>query len=415
MNLNWLFSRQVRRARHLSRVVSAHLASQRDLLPPEGKTAVEDGITAVRTACEGKLDPDGVREKAAQLEAAAEHWLPTYPNRGLRENIEVLLVACVVAIAIKTFFIGFFKIPTGSMQPTLFGVTSNPDWSAYVPFIDELGPRPEFKIPDRMTRILNFCWSGISYAHVRARSAGSLQAYDESPTRFLVFNLKQSFQVGDELYTVWFPPDNLLRRAGLLNYHNRLNPKVFQPGDDIIKLQYISGDHLMIDRVSYNFRRPRRGDIIVFETRGIQALPPGEFYIKRLVASGPEQVQIGNDRHVIINRTNRLTSADAGFDKVSSFAEQQRPRDSVYSGHLNEAVARSYGFRKLAPLFPKESTVVTLTPDHYMVMGDNTVNSSDSRAWGEFSRENVIGRSLFVYWPFGAQNERASRFGLITR
>ena len=37
-------------------------------------------------------------------------------------------------------------------------------------------------------------------------------------------------------------------------------------------------------------------------------------------------------------------------------------------------------------------------------MGDNTVNSSDSRTWGDFSRENVIGKSFFVYWPIGSQD-----------
>jgi Signal peptidase, peptidase S26 len=34
-----------------------------------------------------------------------------------------------------------------------------------------------------------------------------------------------------------------------------------------------------------------------------------------------------------------------------------------------------------------------------MVMGDNTVNSLDSRAWGYFPSDYVIGRSFFVYWP----------------
>jgi signal peptidase I len=50
-----------------------------------------------------------------------------------------------------------------------------------------------------------------------------------------------------------------------------------------------------------------------------------------------------------------------------------------------------------------------------MVMGDNTINSSDSRTWGDFPRENVIGKSFFVFWPFGSQNGRDSRFGWGTR
>src|SRR5581483_421060 len=65
-----------------------------------------------------------------------------YPNAGYRENTEVILVAIVVAMAIRTFFLQPFKIPTGSMQPTLYGITSvnlkeNPDfhvltgWAAF--------------------------------------------------------------------------------------------------------------------------------------------------------------------------------------------------------------------------------------------------------------------------------------------
>jgi signal peptidase I len=40
-----------------------------------------------------------------------------------------------------------------------------------------------------------------------------------------------------------------------------------------------------------------------------------------------------------------------------------------------------------------------------MVMGDNTLNSLDSRVWGDFPETNVIGKYFFVYWPF------STRFG----
>jgi signal peptidase I len=53
----------------------------------------------------------------------------------------------------------------------------------------------------------------------------------------------------------------------------------------------------------------------------------------------------------------------------------------------------------LAPLFPDAQTVFTNGDDSYMVMGDNTCNSLDSRSWGSFATQNVIGKSFFVYWP----------------
>jgi len=92
-----------------------------------------------------------------------------------------------------------------------------------------------------------------------------------------------------------------------------------------------------------------------------------------------------------------------------AFDPKQPPRESHYSGHLNDTTAARYGRPGLAPLFPDEKTEVTIRPNHYMVMGDNTMNSSDSRTWGDFSRTNVIGKYFFVYWPF------SSRFGWAPR
>jgi signal peptidase I len=174
----------------------------------------------------------------------------------------------------------------------------------------------------------------------------------------------------------------------------------------------IAGDHLFVDRVTYNFRKPTRGEIIVFQTKGINTLPQDQFYIKRLVALGSEHVRIGDDRHLRINN-KRLDASTPHFENVYSF--KGPPRESAYSGHLNDEVARHTGISGLAPLFPDENAEFVVSPNHYMVMGDNTMNSSDSRVWGDFSEENVIGRSFFVYWPIGRQDERASRFGWGTR
>src|SRR5260370_19843105 len=74
---------------------------------------------------------EGQKWELGNLEKAANKWLKPYPNAAWRENVEVLLVALAVAMAIRTFFIQPFKIPTGSMQPTLFGVASEPDFSHY--------------------------------------------------------------------------------------------------------------------------------------------------------------------------------------------------------------------------------------------------------------------------------------------
>jgi len=400
MTIHWFLSRRVRAATHMYKHVQKILSAQRDLLSAEAIQHVEKAIADLRNTLRSNANRYVLDAKMTEFEAAANQWLKRYPNAGLRENVEVLLVAIAVVMGIRTFFLLNFKIPTGSMQPTLFGIT-------HENFID----RPEVQFPNAVQRFFTYWYRGLSHTHVVAQDTGQLRIIDEQPMRFLLFNVRQRFQIGNVVHTIWFPPDSVFRRAGLIGPDGGPISKVFARGEDVMKLKVISGDYLFVDRLSYNFRRPTRGEIIVFETKGINHPQiSGDFYIKRLVAMGGEQVRIGNDRHLVING-KRLDASTPHFEHVYSFDPRQMPDDSRYSGHLNDAV----GYVGLAPLFRDAGVTQTVRPNHYMVMGDNTVNSSDSRTWGDFPRESVIGKSFFVYWPIGSQDGRDSRFGWGTR
>lgn len=415
MNINWFLSSKVRHASHMHKHVWKLLCAQRDLLSAKAIEPIERALADLDKVCRGPLDKGALDKGMSNLEAVANQWLKPYPSPALRENIEVLLVAIAVAMGIRTFVAQPFKIPTGSMQPTLYGVTSNPDLLYSRASETDLKPDPDFEVPNRISRYFQYWFTGVSYDHVIAKADGSMQTTMDDPTRFLLFNLKQTFVVGGQPYTVWFPPDKFLQRAGLVDGFGQANAKSFKAGEDMVKMRSYSGDHLFVDRVTYNFRRPQRGEIVVFETKDIPRMSSdqlGQFYIKRLVALGGEKVQIGDDRHLIIN-DKRLDASTPHFGGVYSFDPATPPRDSHYSGHVNEITGRTKAGRgNLAPLFENATTVFEVPPDHYMVMGDNTVNSSDSRTWGSFPRENVIGRSLCVYWPFGKQDGRKNRFGL---
>ncbi|MDB6019967.1 MAG: Signal peptidase [Pedosphaera sp.] len=364
------------------------LNAQRDILSPQAVSSVEAALRDVSQARQGKADEETLKKQMANLETAANKWLKPYPHAGIRENVEVLLVALAVAMSIRTFFLQPFKIPTGSMQPTLFGVT--PERYS--------GNQYDLKIPGPVKRFLESWIQGNSYYNITAPEDGELQRVNR-PQRLLLFNLKQEYEFNNKWYTVWFPADELFDRAGYrVDYNGSvIDAPPLKAGEPLVKLKVVAGDHLFVDRMSYNFRHPKRGEIIVFETRGINGLPQDQFYIKRLVALGGERVQLGKDRHLVIDG-KRLDATTPHFEKVYSFDPATPPMESQFSGHVDGP--------RLAPLFTDSPDgVVQVRTNHYMVMGDNTMNSLDSRAWGDFPRENVIGKYLFVYWPF------SERFG----
>ena len=376
MIIRWFLFKTVRQATAMRKHVWRLLCAQRDLLSTQAIEALTATIGDLQKALTAKTGKDALRKQMENVEKAANKWLKPYPHPAWRENVEVLLVALAVAMGIRTFFLQPFKIPTGSMQPTLYGVTST-----------NLINQPDYKIPSGLARASEW-FQGASYVNVVAKNDGNLEMV-EPPVRLLIFNIRQRLLLGGRWHTIWFPPDygslTLEGRAGL-------HPgQSFRAGQDVVRLRVNCGDHLFVDRLSYNFRRPERGEIIVFETKGINHpnVPQDQFYIKRLVALGDEHVRIGHDQHLIING-NRLDASTPGFENVyagDDYFRRPAPGENEYFGHTQ------------VEKFSNESQEYVLRPNHLMVMGDNTRSSLDSRFFGDFSREYVIGKSWFVYWP----------------
>jgi signal peptidase I len=118
-----------------------------------------------------------------------------------------------------------------------------------------------------------------------------------------------------------------------------------------------AGNFVVVNKVSYKFGQPNRGDIIVFR---YPPDPKQDPYIKRVIGLPGESVQIKDDR-VYINGV-----------RISE------PYLSLQTHHGGEW---------------------TVPQDALFVMGDNRNNSSDSRSWGVVPIENVIGKAALVYWP----------------
>jgi signal peptidase I len=171
---------------------------------------------------------------------------------------------------------------------------------------------------------------------------------------------------------------------------------VFERGEIVLNVQLISGDHLFVDRFSYNFVRPKRGDIFVFETKGIPVNASGQFYIKRCVALPGETIQIKNDDRVYID--GEAVPAEGPFKKIYS-------KKDGYQGHLN--MRRFHQLAPDQPVSEDESHLrdaedsFRIPPKYYWAMGDNSTHSKDSRYFGPVPEKNLVGRAFFVYWPFG--------------
>src|ERR1700761_9384558 len=134
-NLRWFTSQTVRNACAVHKHYRRLLAAQTDILTDAARSAVQLKLAELQLAI-AEEHTGKMNLKAEELQFAADKNLKAYPNPGWRENVEVLLVALSVAMAIRTFFLQPFKIPTGSMQPTLFGVNSTPDYSKPMLFLD---------------------------------------------------------------------------------------------------------------------------------------------------------------------------------------------------------------------------------------------------------------------------------------
>lgn len=129
---------------------------------------------------------------------------------------------------------------------------------------------------------------------------------------------------------------------------------------------FSNGQYLIIDEISYRFSDPQRGEVVVFR----YPPNPSQYYIKRIVGLPGETVEIKDGRVVVYNK-NIL---EGRILDESSYL----PKDIITLGNIK----------------------IELKENEYFVLGDNRRASSDSRRWGELSKEYIIGQVWIRAWPF---------------
>lgn len=128
-----------------------------------------------------------------------------------------------------------------------------------------------------------------------------------------------------------------------------------------------TGERLIVNKIVYAIRKPDRGEVVVFHA------PAGIDYIKRVIALPGETVKIQNNK-VLVNGKE------------------------IDEGYIQEAIdQKAQNGEKYNRDFPE----TTVPEGSVFVMGDNRLNSSDSRMIGPVTYDKIVGRADVIFWPFG--------------
>lgn len=404
----WLSSGTCRSALDEYRRTRTQLARQRDLIPAAAADEIAARLQGLRRVLVAAGQPGEIRTARDELHAVAYAHLEDPRRNRLKDGTEIALTAMVAVMALRTFFAQPMEVPTSSMQPTLQGVT-----------VRNLLASPGEELPGARQRWVDRWVFGRSYYHIRVETPGRLRSAlpPEPVGRWLGWLpqlRRQRFQIGETWYTVTLPRLELPNSFGipdefLFLFHAGVDPtRDYQPGEDLVRLAITTGDHILIDRFTVNFRRPHRGEIIVFRAHEIPRLREDAVYLKRLIAVGGDTVQIGDDRHLRLNG-QRLDATTPYFDEIYGF--RGPPVDGEYSGHVHDGHAQALRMKRgfLSPRFPDGATIHRVAAGQMLVLGDNTVSSYDSRKFGDLPERATVGRLFGVYWPL------STRFGFTVR
>ena len=330
---------------------------------------------------------DKVAVKASEeaLDKLCGHHCPLGKHAGIAENVEVILVAIIVALGIRTYFLQPFTIPTSSMYPTLNGIT---------------GKATAEEPPNLLVRAFQTAAYGRSWHNVLAEADETVTNVAEEKRgglrRFFTYT-RVDTNVGN---TYWIDETDRPVRDTFGIHPGRS----YKRGDPIARGYTDTGDHVFVDKFSYHFRKPTRGEVFVFTTQNIEAMgnlgppprKPSQFYIKRLAGVPGDELRIAAPKLF----HNGHEAEEPGFKKVMKGSEEKPWNE--YRGYSN-----TIGYILRSP----EALPFRVPEEKYFALGDNSYNSSDSRAWGTVPQENLMGSGFLVYWPF--LRDRESHFGVI--
>jgi len=378
-------------AKHLVKGARKFIHYKRDLLDEgrigEIESRQEDLLEAIK-----KNDKAAVAEASKQLRATCENSLPREKPLGwFEENVEVMFVAIVIALGLRAYYLQPFRIPTGSMQPTLNGITGH--------------ALPEEEWPSMPKRLAEKILRGRSYVHIvtdrdRRLALDPSGRPDIRPAQKMHF-FSRSVMVFEDSKPIWLPaPENPCLEAGLGDALRKVdrNSLILPAGTTLCEGYIDTGDLVLVNKFAYHFRKPKRGETFVFDTQGIRGIDErsgaqakGSHYIKRLCGIPGDTLEI-QEPHLLVNG---VIAKEPGIERVMAtdgyqLANQEMPGPGgrIFHQYLGKS-GDKLQLRDEAKPGMRE----------YAAFGDNTGNSLDSRYWGTVKEFNLVGPALFSLWP----------------
>ncbi len=367
---------------------------KRDLLKHDRIDEIESRRADLSAAIKSRKQ-DAVKEASTQLNATCENALPRQAPPGwLEENVEVIFVALVVALGLRSYVIQPFRIPTGSMQPTLNGIIATPISGE------------DFSKPWLGKQAFDWVMRARQWRQITAPTSGEIV---EMKDRSWLFFSRTEVVFKDGASVIFPCPANETSQA-IAGYARQGNSgAIYKQGEVMFQGTIDGGDLVLVDKVSYHFRKPQRGEVFVFDTRGLQkrigdfgpsdqskAKQETTHYIKRLCGVPGDTLRI-EAPHLYVNGK---IATEKGIQNVFGLPNRGRRGSFGYSyaDPRPEHISLAELVKPDDELSLKKDARIGMR--EYAALGDNSGNSLDSRYWGTVKEFNVVGPALFSLWPF---------------